>query len=233
MTENKVTKMFKTLKSKLKIKKINLKSNPFKKLIKSKSKISENESNDNEMSQNIIQIKDYENLKMLEDTKTDYTICSIDYEHMPNDDILKELYLLKMKNRTLFLLLEITNSNYSIKDVIKTAIEYGCDGFFINGNTESEILNLTNVLSKLPQPYDFNWKIYYTKIKNNLDTLTLLNVDNINTDNLLNEHNHLNYPTSVFVNRFVSSVSNVSKVSKALKNKSGKLKIIVDLKLKK
>jgi hypothetical protein len=78
----------------------------------------------------------------------------------------KTLLNIKSKNPKFHVLWDITSTflyNVGIFETIKSAINYGVDGFFFSAIEIEHILEvnkLINCLTKLPKPYNFNWEVY-------------------------------------------------------------------------
>jgi translation elongation factor EF-G len=78
----------------------------------------------------------------------------------------KTLLNIKSNNPNFHVLWDITSTflyNVGIFQTIKSAINYGVDGFFISAIEIEHILEvnkLINCLTRLPKPYNLNWDVY-------------------------------------------------------------------------
>jgi hypothetical protein len=183
----------------------------------------------NKVSKNhVLRIQKQADLEKLKDSNIQVSYLSILYNNLPDDEVIRELFDMKLKNRNVFLLLELRNVS-SIKDIIKTAIEYGCDGFILTDKI-LEAKSIINIVTKLPTPYDFNWKVLE---KNNCNILQIddekvnLKISKSKSKSIqVDDINNIDYPTSNFINGIYNK-------TKAVNNKLEKrsMKVVVNLKL--
>lgn len=106
----------------------------------------------------------------------DYTHLIIK-EPIENIDLIKELYILKTKNRYIKILYEVdintitettkdsmcTKGTKNIKSVIKSVINYCADGIIFKNIQYDKIIfvhNIIDIIEKLPQPYNFKWEFF-------------------------------------------------------------------------
>lgn len=118
----------------------------------------------------------------------------IPYAKQFDEKILRILMELKLTNRYLKLLLETSDQDIKndLKNVIKHATNYLCDGFSVSGGITNGVCTLNNVLKRLPFPYNFEWVIY---IKQENEESKLYKNNKLISEFIITE-NHLDYPTS-------------------------------------
>lgn len=123
------------------------------------------------MSKLLIQCNDEYTLNLINHEKVLPNISHIVTTNI-NEKHIKELFQIKHKYRHIKLLLQINiTDNLDISDCIKTICNYGFDGIIFSINNINAIDNcvkLAKVLKVLPEPYNFEWELYYININFNI-----------------------------------------------------------------
>lgn len=128
-----------------------------------------------------------------------------------SSELFETLYECKLRNPQFYVLWEITSSylcNIGIFETIKTATNYGIDGFlfsYIETTHMLEVKKLRDCLQQLPTPYNFNWEIYIVGYQTS-DVFTIDTVEQVGKIVPLSEfkkcnRNHIEYPTSPILNK--------------------------------
>jgi hypothetical protein len=90
-----------------------------------------------------------------------------------DNNYIKNLFKLKLKNRYLKTLLQIhIDKDLNILECVKTICNYGFDGILFTLENETFIKKCEQIiktLNKLPEPYNFGWEIYYLHLRNNIN----------------------------------------------------------------
>lgn len=169
------------------------------------------------MDLNILFIKANISLHELENYKNIHYIV---ISNNLNTDTYIHLYQYKLININTKILY-YTNDSYYTKNIIKNAMDYGCDGLFINciNNSLDNVQNIINAISLLPFPYNFKWSFIISNVFSiSLDSFSYAKFNILNTKpftkiSLYSNHldikntNHILYPSSNILNTIPPSYS--------------------------